>query len=153
MKFFMSLPIVSFLALSNAVAGGMIGGGEVGYKHLIQCSAQENNVGFSRVSKVQVVKETDFDGNVLEDSNLRIIVLDSRGSSLEFFVTHDKNIAVGGPLRLSIWRHEQGSTGNFRMGALELDSELAQGRLLVRSAEVSMDLSLSGCRLANDFGI
>lgn len=153
MKFFMSLPIVSLLALSNAIAGGMIGGGEVGYKNLIQCSAQANGGTFSRVSKIQVVKETDFDGNILENSNLRILVLDQRGNPLEFYVTHDSNIAVGGPLRLPIWKYEQGSTGNYQIGALDLDSELTQGRLRVKSPETSVDLNLSGCRLANDFGI
>ena len=103
----------------------------------------------SRASKVQIVKETDFYGKVIEDSHLRIVVLDQRGNPMGFYVTHTKSFALGGPLRLPIWRYEQGSGGNSQIGLLELNSELSAGRFKVNSAEISGQLSLSECRLAN----
>lgn len=151
MKSFISLSLLFLATTANAV-GGMIGGGEVSYKPLLQCTIMGNTAGSPRVSQIQVVKETDFDGRVLEDANLRIVVLDQYGKPSGFYVTHVSSLAIGGPLRLPIWRHEQGSSGNFQIGLLTLDSELTSGSFRVNDTGFSGQLSLSNCRLADDFG-
>lgn len=150
MKGLLSLPILIFVANSNAA--DMVATSETGFKALISCSAQAPRSGVSEVSKVQIVKEVDFDGNVIEGSDLSVVMLKRNGKSANFYVTHATQLAVGGPLKLVLWKYAKGSVGNVRIGQLDLDSELRSGQLTVNSPGKSLGLKLSNCQLADDFG-
>ncbi len=134
-----------FFIGSLAHAGGMVGGGELKYKPLMKC---ENEVGVS-IREIWVVKETNDQGKVLSDAELRIATIDENGKTLDWLVTHERELVVSpdGAINIPVWRYGQGSDNNQIIGAFGWDENSKSGSVYVAREGVDVSISLLNCKM------
>lgn len=139
--------LIGFLTGSSAMAGGMIGGGEVRCKSLITCDAK--GIDPAQVSSpfVWVVKEVDYHGNFIPDATLRVVTLDKNLGPIRFYVTDTTELVQGPDLKwpLNIWRYEIGSQENENIGQFVWDEPTNGGLLKSSSSNEVEELQLSNC--------
>lgn len=125
-------------------AGGAISGGEVTFKPLLSCNAASANPKMaSPVSRVQVVFEVGFRGEVLQYQPLKVVLQNSRGATLGFLQTTTLPSAVDfSNLIIRRWSQVLKGQPNPAIGAIRVNGN--SGSLSVRG-EGAMDLRLDNC--------
>ncbi|MCK5074310.1 MAG: hypothetical protein KAQ98_12850 [Bacteriovoracaceae bacterium] len=94
----LTLSVVSGGAFSYVGGGGLIGGGDVNSKPLIECYVE--NVVEHEISVLKIINEVDYDGNFIEDSSFSVILLNvfhgevRRLSSKEKFISSLSNFEI-----------------------------------------------------------
>ncbi len=141
------LALMGFLMGSSAMAGGMIGGGEVTYKSLITCDAKSIDPTHESSPFVWVVKEVDYDGNFISDATLRVVTLDKNLEPVRFYVTDTTDLFQDPDLKwpVNIWRYEMGSSGNKKIGQFVWDESANSGSLKSSLDNEVEELQLSDC--------
>lgn len=134
-----------FFISNLAHAGGMVGGGELKYKPLMKC---DNEVGVS-VREVWVVKETNSQGKVLDDAELRVATIDENRKAIDWFVTQERELFVSpdGAINIPIWRYGSGSGNNEIIGAFGWDENSKLGSVYVAREGVDLSISLVNCKM------
>ncbi len=141
-----TMGLIAFFISFSAMAGGMIGGGEVTFKSLVICDASSIDPTHESSPYVWVVKEVDYNGNFIHDATLRVVTVDENLAPVQFYVTHAKDIVQDPSLNwlLSIWNYDIGSAGNQQIGEFEWNSVSNSGSLKSFDSYVE-ELLLSNC--------
>ncbi|MDZ4662974.1 MAG: hypothetical protein SGJ18_15285 [Pseudomonadota bacterium] len=133
---------------SFAHAGGSIGGGEVKYKPLMKCDnevAPEN-----AIQEVWIVKETDDNGKVITEAELRIAPIDKDGKATDYFVTRDSDIYSDpdGSVNIPIYRYSEGGDNDDEIiGAFGWQELTKSGSLLIAQQGLDLQIFLANCRM------
>lgn len=129
-KHLLSLMILLSRALAFA-HGGMIGGGEVKFKALMTCDSKSIDPTYPGSPHLWIVKEVDWDGNYLPQATLRVVTLDDAFSPVRYYVTHERELTylTGGQVRLDLWRYDEGSNENHKIGLFAWDGAANKGSL------------------------
>lgn len=130
-------------------SGGMIGGGEVNFRTLLECDAESLDPTFPSAPYVWVVKDVDYYGQFIPDATLRVVTLDYSFNPVSYHISHltDLVVSPGNILELQLWRFDVGSSGNYLVGAFYWNSEYQQGVLSTNYDGVLEELLLSNCTL------
>ncbi len=141
--------LASLILISGfAHAGGSIGGGEVTYKPLMKCDNEVSPA--NDVKEVWIVKETDYNGKVIPEAELRIAPVDKNGKATDFFVTHDRYIyfSPDGAINIPIYNYPQGGDNDDEIiGAFGWEESTKSGSLFVVRQGLDMQISLVNCRM------
>lgn len=142
-----ALGLIAIFIGCSAMAGGMIGGGEVRFKSLVTCDANSMDPTHESSPYAWVVKEVDYDGEFIKDATLRVVTLDRNLHPVRFYVTDATGLLQGPDMKwlLNIWRYEVGSQGNKNIGRLEWDDAANGGSLMSISGNEVEELQLSNC--------
>ncbi len=145
-KSFILIVAGAFSLAAEARSGGAIGGGEVTFKSVVTCRAESIDPTFPNlIKKVSVAAETDFDGEVVYDAPLTVVLLDHLDKAINYLPT----VTLPGgfnPGSLKIYRWKQVLPGepNPQLGVLRISGE--QGTLSATSPDADFeDLTLSEC--------
>ena len=128
------------LATTAFASGGMIGGGDVNFRAILECEATGLDSTFSGPSYVWLTEEVDENGMRVANTNLRIVTLNSARRPISYYVTHQPNVRSLDLVNISVWRYEMGSSGNERLGVFQWNNAQGKGVFTVE------ELQISNCR-------
>lgn len=138
------LTCVFLLATASAsfARGGVIGGGEVSFVTVFECSAHSIDPTHPLpFSKMEILAETSYDGEILRNLSMTLAFKGKSGKYLSF---HPIDRLPGDKLHgAQITRYREGSEGNWTVGFLELKGEA--GHLRSYDANELTEAMLSEC--------
>lgn len=134
--------IATFISYS-AMAGGMIGGGEVTFKTLMMCDAYGIDPTHEASPYVSVVKEVDYDGNFIKDATLRVVTLNNNLQPVLYYVAGETDLVQDPDLKwsLNILMYENG----IKIGQFVWDDNANEGSLKSLIGNEVEELQLSNC--------
>lgn len=146
MKFLFILSLISIVTLKSFATGGVIGGGEVNFKSLLNCEARGIDPTFPAPTEVQVVKEVKYDGSFITDAPLRILTLGEPGVSRRFFVSLETQLTAasdGVTIQLPLFRYASGSE-NANIGHFLWNTKTQKGELKIYERP-GLEVVLANC--------
>ena len=151
-KFNIVTSFIIFISASVAVAsgGGMIGGGDEKFKVVHTCAAESMDPTFvSKVASVSLVKEVDYDGNIVPDSKITLLMIDKDQTVLQHLVTHQSEMFVSpdNTGSLNVWKYAEGTENNLYLATFLVQFDTQTGHLVsFADAHELEELSLSQCQ-------
>ncbi len=145
---FVFATLSSFAVLAE---GGAIGGGEVTFKKLLVCDAESMDPTFpSDIVKLAVAAETDYDGKILPQQPLKVMLSQRDETVVNYLQTRTLPAEFGAP-SLTIYRWSDVLPGqrNAKLGKLEISETTGVLRTLKPRAGFE-DLVLYNCEYTVD---
>lgn len=147
MKNFLLILSSFFLATQALGEGGVIGGGDLTFRKLMVCDAEGATGQPTTTRSIWVVKETDFEGRLIEGATLRVVTVDSNASPTRFYVTHTTELSVlNSKISLDLWRYDELAPSNHRIGSFVWDGRARHGSMSASGVSSDVEeLLLANC--------
>ena len=143
--------MTSAFSLTAQAEGGAIGGGDVQFKAVVTCDAEGIDSTFpTEVQKLMVAAEVDFDGAVIENVPLTVVLKNQLDEVVNYLQTTTRpNEYNAASTTIYQWKEVMPGEQNQELGELQILG--SEGALKAHSsASVFDELSLSNCIFAAD---
>ncbi len=131
------LVLALFWNASIFARGGMIGGGDVSFRAILECDASGIDPTFNEATYVWLAEEVNEDGERVENSNLRIVTMDKSRQPIHYYVTHESRLYSHQQINIPIWRYDVGSAGNTQIGFFQWNRAQGTGVFSVEELRIT----------------